>query len=65
MTAGRSPRPVRWLGALLVVYLTYPLGAFALRVATGHNEGWNAPGLWSALVVSVEGATISLAIGAV
>jgi ABC-type Fe3+/spermidine/putrescine transport system ATPase subunit/ABC-type sulfate transport system permease component len=62
---GRSPRPLRWLGALLVLYLAYPVGAFVVRVASGHNEGWNAPGLWSALGVSVEGATISLLIGVV
>ena len=29
----------------------------------GSNEGWNAPGLWSALRVSVVGATASLLIG--
>ncbi len=63
MTSGRAPRPVRWLGALLVIYLAYPVGAFVVRVITGHNEGWNGPGLWSALGVSVEGATISLLIG--
>lgn len=65
MTHGASPRPLRWLGALLVLYLAYPVGAFVYRVIVGHNEGWNVPGLWPALVVSVEGATISLAIGIV
>ncbi len=65
MTPGRSPGPLRWLGVLLVLYLAYPVGAFVARVATGHNEGWNVPGLWSALAVSVEGATISLLIGVV
>ena len=65
MTHARAPRPLRWLGALLVLYLAYPVGAFIVRVATGHNEGWNVPGLWSALRVSVEGATISLVIGVV
>jgi len=65
VTTGRAPRTVRWLGALLVLYLAYPLGAFAVRVIGGHNEGWNVPGLWSALVVSVEGATISVLIGVV
>ncbi|MGH2842189.1 MAG: molybdate ABC transporter permease subunit, partial [Solirubrobacteraceae bacterium] len=57
------PRPLRWLGVLLVIYLGYPLGAFAVRVAAGHNEGWNVPGLFSALWVSVAGATVSLLIG--
>ena len=65
MIAGRAPRPIRWLGALLVLYLTYPVGAFVYRIIGGHNEGWNVSGLWSALRVSVEGATISLLIGVV
>jgi ABC-type Fe3+/spermidine/putrescine transport system ATPase subunit/ABC-type sulfate transport system permease component len=65
VTPGRAPRPVRWLGALLVLYLAYPVGAFVVRVIGGHNEGWNVAGLWSALVVSLEGATISLLIGVV
>jgi molybdate transport system ATP-binding protein/molybdate transport system permease protein len=65
VTAGRAPRPLRWLGALLVLYLAYPVGAFVYRIIGGHNEGWNVPGLWSALGVSVEGATISLLIGVV
>ena len=65
MTQGRSPRLLRWLGGLLVLYLAYPVGAFVVRVIDGHNEGWNVPGLWPALVVSVEGATISVLIGMV
>ena len=65
VTPGRSLRPLRWLGALLVVYLVYPVGAFAYRVVNGRNEGWKVPGLWSALRVSVEGATISVLIGVV
>ncbi len=65
MTPGRAPRPLRWLGALLVLYLAYPLGAFVVRIIGGQNEGWNVPGLWSALFVSVEGATISVLIGVV
>jgi ABC-type sulfate/molybdate transport systems ATPase subunit/ABC-type sulfate transport system permease component len=65
VTQGRSPRPLRWLGALLVLYLAYPVGAFVYRIIGGHGEGWNVPGLWSALWVSVEGATISVLIGMV
>jgi ABC-type Fe3+/spermidine/putrescine transport system ATPase subunit/ABC-type sulfate transport system permease component len=61
---GRSPGLLRGLGALLVLYLAYPVGAFAYRlVAEGGNEGWSVPGLWSALWVSVAGATISVLIG--
>jgi ABC-type sulfate/molybdate transport systems ATPase subunit/ABC-type sulfate transport system permease component len=62
---GGAPRPLYWLGALLVLYLAYPVGAFIVRIVGGHNEGWNAPGLYSALRVSVEGATISVLIGVV
>jgi len=65
VTPGRSPRSLRWLGALLVLYLAYPVGAFFYRIIGGHGEGWNAPGLWSALWVSVAGATISVLIGLV
>jgi ABC-type sulfate/molybdate transport systems ATPase subunit/ABC-type sulfate transport system permease component len=64
MTKGRTP-PVLWLlGGVLVVYLGYPVGAFLGRVLTGHQEGWKSQGLWSALRVSAEGATISLIFGA-
>ena len=65
MTPGRAPRPLSWLGALLVLYLAYPVGAFVYRIIGGHSEGWNVPGLWSALWVSVSGATISVLIGVV
>ena len=63
MTTGRSPSPLRWLGALLVLYLAYPVGAFFYRLLDGQNQGWSVPGLWSALWVSVAGATISVLIG--
>jgi ABC-type Fe3+/spermidine/putrescine transport system ATPase subunit/ABC-type sulfate transport system permease component len=64
VSPGRSPGLLRGLGALLVLYLAYPVGAFAYRlVEEGGNEGWSVPGLWSALWVSVAGATISLLIG--
>jgi molybdate transport system ATP-binding protein/molybdate transport system permease protein len=65
VTPGGAPRLLRWLGALLVLYLAYPVGAFVQRIIGGHGEGWNVPGLWSALWVSVAGATISVLIGVV
>ncbi|MGB9112739.1 MAG: ABC transporter permease subunit, partial [Acidimicrobiales bacterium] len=65
MTPSRAPRLLRWLGALLVLYLGYPVVAFLVRVVTGHNEGWNVAGLWPAFSVSIQGATISVLIGAV
>jgi ABC-type Fe3+/spermidine/putrescine transport system ATPase subunit/ABC-type sulfate transport system permease component len=65
MTRGRSPRALYWLGALLVLYLAYPVGAFFYRLIGGGSEGWSVPGLWPALWVSVAGSTISLLIGVV
>jgi ABC-type sulfate/molybdate transport systems ATPase subunit/ABC-type sulfate transport system permease component len=65
MTPGRSPRALYWLGALLVLYLAYPVGAFFYRLFDGQSEGWSVPGLWPALWVSVAGATISVFIGVV
>ena len=65
MTAGRAPRLLYGLGALLVIYLAYPVGAFVYRVVGGRGEGWNVAGLWPALWVSVQGATISVLIGVV
>jgi len=64
VTLGRSPGLLRGLGALLVLYLAFPVAAFAYRVLVERgDEGWGVPGLWPALLVSVEGATISLLIG--
>jgi len=64
VTRGRAPGLLRGLGALLVLYLAWPVGAFAYRVVVERgDEGWSVPGLWPALLVSVEGATISLLIG--
>lgn len=65
MRARRAPRPFIWLGALLILYLGYPVVAFIVRVITGSNEGWNGAGLWSSVRVSVEGATIAVLIAMV
>jgi ABC-type Fe3+/spermidine/putrescine transport system ATPase subunit/ABC-type sulfate transport system permease component len=65
VTTGRAPRALHWLGALLVLYLAYPVGAFVYRLFEGQPEGWSVPGLWPALWVSVVGSTISLLIGVV
>lgn len=54
---------MRLLGALLVIYLGYPLLAFAVRISGGGSEGWHVPGLFSALQMSVIGASASLLIG--
>jgi molybdate transport system permease protein len=62
----RSARnPLAWLGGLLALYLVLPLVAFLVRLAGSGERGFTAPGLWSALGVSVLSATISTAIIAV
>ena len=63
MTASRTVKsPVVWLGGVIVVYLGYPLAAFAVRFVTSPQRGFHVPGLFPALWVSVIGATISLAL---
>ncbi|HLH47403.1 MAG TPA: ATP-binding cassette domain-containing protein, partial [Acidimicrobiales bacterium] len=62
MRVGRPARPLAWLGGLLALYLLVPVGAFLVRLAGSHERGFSQPGLWSALWVSIQGATISLAL---
>ena len=50
------------LGTLIVLYLAFPLGAFALRFATSTQRGFSVPGLYPSLWMSVSCATISLAL---
>ncbi|MGN6722633.1 MAG: ABC transporter ATP-binding protein/permease [Marmoricola sp.] len=57
--------PLRWLGALLALYLLVPLAAFVWRLGTSHERGFHQPGLWSALGTSVLSASISTLIVAV
>jgi molybdate transport system permease protein len=47
---------------LIVVYLGYPLAAFAVRFVTSPQRGFHVPGLFPALWVSLSGATIALAL---
>ncbi|MGC2169706.1 MAG: ATP-binding cassette domain-containing protein [Acidimicrobiales bacterium] len=63
MTATRTLKsPLTWLGGLLVLYLGYPIVGFLVRLVTSPQRGFHAPGLFSALWVSVAGATMSLAL---
>ncbi len=60
--APRSPlslRALHALGGLLALYLGIPLAAFLVRLAQPGDRGFGAPGLWPALWVSVQSATIS------
>ena len=56
----KSPLP--WLGLVIVVYLAVPIMAFGFRLATGPVRGFRTPGLFPAFAVSIECATISLAV---
>jgi ABC-type sulfate/molybdate transport systems ATPase subunit/ABC-type sulfate transport system permease component len=60
-----SRRPLQFLGGLLVVYLAFPVVAFLDRFATSRDRGFDVPGLWPALTVSIKTATVSLAISTV
>jgi ABC-type sulfate/molybdate transport systems ATPase subunit/ABC-type sulfate transport system permease component len=57
-----SRSPLSYLGGLLALYLTVPLVAFLIRLAQPGDRGFGTPGLWSALWISVESATISMTI---
>ncbi len=62
MTKGALHSPLPWLGGLIVVYLSVPLVAFAIRFLGAPRRGFHVPGLFPSLVVSLESATISLAL---
>ena len=51
--AGALKSPLTWLAGLIVLYLGYPLAAFAVRLVTSPQRGFHAPGLFPALWVSV------------
>ena len=57
-----SRSPLSYLGGLLALYLAIPVVAFLIRLAHPGDRGFGAPGLWSALWVSLESATISMVI---
>ncbi len=56
----RSPLP--WLGALLLVYLGGPVVYFLYRLAVTPARGFHDAGLFPALWVSLQGATIATAV---
>jgi molybdate transport system permease protein len=56
----KSPLP--WLGALILLYLAVPIVAFVFRLVGAQDRGFSNPGLFPSLFVSVESATISLAL---
>jgi molybdate transport system permease protein len=50
------------LGGLILIYLAVPLIAFVVRLIGAPDRGFHAPGLFPSLFVSLESATISLAL---
>ena len=61
MTKGALRSPLPLLGGLILVYLAVPLVAFAFRFLGSPHRGFDVPGLFPSLFVSLESATISLA----
>lgn len=61
--AARSP--LAWLGGLLALYLLVPLVGLLARLAGSGTGSFHTPGLWQALAVSIETASISTALIAV
>jgi ABC-type Fe3+/spermidine/putrescine transport system ATPase subunit/ABC-type sulfate transport system permease component len=62
MRRGFIKSPLPWLGGLIVLYLAIPVIAFVVRLVGAQDRGFGNPGLFPSLFVSLESATISLAI---
>ena len=54
--------PLALLGGIVVLYLSVPVALFLVRLVTSPSRGFHQPGLYGSLGVSLEGATISLAL---
>jgi ABC-type sulfate/molybdate transport systems ATPase subunit/ABC-type sulfate transport system permease component len=54
--------PLAWLGALVLLYLAIPVGAFLIRLSRSSHTGFSNPGLFGALWLSCVTATISVVI---
>jgi len=53
--------PLKWLGALLVLYLGLPIVLFVVRFAGAPERGFHVAGLFPSLWISLSCATASLA----
>ena len=62
MRRGFIKSPLPWLGGLIVLYLAIPVIGFVVRLVGAQNRGFANPGLFPSLFVSLESATISLAL---
>lgn len=62
MRRGFMKSPLPWLGGLILLYLAVPIVAFLVRLAGAQDRGFANPGLFPSLFVSLESATIALAL---
>ena len=62
MRQGFIKSPLPWLGGLIFLYLAIPVIGFVVRLVGAQNRGFGDPGLFPSLFVSLESATISLAL---
>ncbi len=62
MRRGVTRSPLPWLAGLIALYLAVPVGAFVVRFAVSNQRGFGSAGLFPSLLVSLESATISLAL---
>jgi ABC-type Fe3+/spermidine/putrescine transport system ATPase subunit/ABC-type sulfate transport system permease component len=62
VSRGFIKSPLPWLGGLIVLYLAIPIIGFIVRLAGAQNRGFSEAGLFPSLFVSLESATISLAL---
>ena len=62
MRRGFLQSPLPWLGGLIVLYLAIPVIGFVVRLVGAQHPGFGEPGLFPSLFVSLESATISLAL---
>jgi molybdate transport system permease protein len=54
--------PLRWLGALLVLYLALPIALFVIRFVKAPDRGFSVAGLFPSLWISISCASASLAV---
>jgi molybdate transport system permease protein len=57
-----TKNPLRWLGALLVLYLGLPIALFVIRFVSARERGFHVAGLFSSLWISISCASVSLVV---
>jgi molybdate transport system permease protein len=62
MMTGRRPTVLILLGGLLALYLAVPVALLLVHVVSNRDSGFDVPGLWGAVAVSLLTATCSTVI---